>query len=235
MKYLLLLTIQWFVFGLGMSQSPPELYVFLPSNYQPQQVKRVIEKSHPNLTITVFGRYRDFETQLTTLPPDAILSLPPVTQKFEDYKVAFRGSRGSLKEEHYILVSRESTVIDVSKLNELRLGVIRMLDRNNLKKFLAKKLGGATPKYKTAGKLDGLLSLLQFSDVDAVFIPESNFPYFDRTNMKLKITQLGDIKASFPVLAIGKRDTSVKDVISQAFNNSPPVELGIDRWEKAGE
>ena len=47
------------------------------------------------------------------------------------------------------------------------------MGRRKMESFLSQKLGVERVRVRTVTKLEDLLSLLQFQDVDAIFVPKS--------------------------------------------------------------
>lgn len=232
MRIIPLLIIQWATVLLAQEQSP-KLYVFLPSNIRPHSLHQTLVKACPNLDISVFGRYREFQSQIVNLPPDGFLSLQPVAQNHTDYKETLSGTLKGMRREEYVFLSVNQSV-DLNNLDKMTLGVIDLIGRGPMADLLSEKLKIRNPKIKTVTKFEDLLSLLQFQDVDAIFIPESKIEYYDkRTRLILKTTRLPNVTIGRPVLAVNNKNPKAKRALTDAIlslNQDLNSKLGVDRW-----
>src|SRR3982751_6180122 len=60
------------------AETRPTLYVFLHTDVKSTVLEKTLQSSLPELAVTVFGRFRDFEQALSAHPPDAVLALQPL-------------------------------------------------------------------------------------------------------------------------------------------------------------
>ena len=67
-------------------------------------MERTLQQRLPELGITVFGRFRDFEEGLTNGRPDALLAIAPVLGQ-RGKTPSLQGYRGGKSAEPYLLAS----------------------------------------------------------------------------------------------------------------------------------
>src|SRR5437868_4447046 len=60
------------------AQDRPTVYVFLNTDVKSAVLEKALQAKLPDLSVIVFGRFRDFEEALTTRPPDAVLAAQPL-------------------------------------------------------------------------------------------------------------------------------------------------------------
>ena len=106
MRAVSLITIFFLAASLAFAQKP-KVYVFLPSNIRPHAMERTLGEAFPALSISVFGRQRQFLKSILAEPPDAIISLAPVVETVEPkvFQVLLRGTKGGRTVLDYALLS----------------------------------------------------------------------------------------------------------------------------------
>ncbi len=185
------------------------------------------------MDISVFGRYREFKSQLMSRPPDAFLSLEPVVHNHQDFKEVLAGTLKGTREEEYVFLSVNNPV-NLRNLDQMTFGVIDLIGRGPMSDLLSEKLKIEKPSIKTVTKFEDLLSLLQFQDVDAIFVPESKIEYYERrTRLSLKTTRLPNVAIGLPVLAVNNQNAKSTRVLIDAIlslNQDLNSKLGVDRW-----
>ena len=82
----------------------PVVHVFLQLDAKSSVVEKTLQQQLPELGIVVFGRFRDFEEELTNGRPDAVLSIAPVLEQ-RGKTASLQGRRGGKGAEPYLLVS----------------------------------------------------------------------------------------------------------------------------------
>lgn len=218
------------------AQQRPKLYVFMPSNVRPNNMEQFISDSCGLVQIQVFGRYRDLRDSVEAAPPDAILAPDPVMKSglYTTYRSALKGMRGSSTREKYVLVSVDKKV-DLSRISEVAIGAVDLLGRREMMEFISGMLGGAKPrKVEPVTKQEELLTILQFQDVDAIFVPESmvNNYFRKRSKMTLVVTELSSA-IGLAVLSVKGDDPEKLRLLKDCFNNMPNTlnsKLGVDQW-----
>ena len=85
-------------------KAKPVVHVFLQLDARSSVIEKTLQQRLPELSVTVFGRLRDFEERLTTGHPDAVLSIGPILQQ-HGKTAALQGYRGGKNVEPYVLAS----------------------------------------------------------------------------------------------------------------------------------
>lgn len=235
MRIFLFLALQLTVMSVAFSQKP-KLYVFLPSNIRPYSMEKTFNAACDQLSIQVFGRSRDLRKSVDSLPPDAILTPSAVATSgvFNDFRKALSGSRGSSTEEDYVLVSVNQGV-NLDEIPSLAIGAVDLLGRRQMQGFVSRHLGDRKPrKIEPVTKLEDLLTILQFQDVDAIFVPKYLVEsyYRKRSKMQLVITELPS-KVPLPVLSIKSDDPDKLAKLEACLKNMSSqvnLKLGVDKW-----
>ncbi|MDJ0836561.1 MAG: hypothetical protein QNK37_08590 [Acidobacteriota bacterium] len=222
------------------AQGPaPSLYIYLPSNIRPYIIQKRMETACPNLSITVYGHHRELDKAVKNKIPDAILALEPVTSRdhYDMFQPALYGTVGGKRYEELVLVSRDQTV-DLTKISELRIGVVDILGRKNMRIMLARMLGAEIPNIKPVSRLEDLLSLLQVREADVILVPEPMVEtyYKKRSRLPLRTNPIvGGAKMGLAVLAVREDISGTKrGVLMEAFKKMDAnmnVILGVEQWE----
>ncbi len=236
MRFLGFLLFQLVLLCCSFGQQRPKLYVFMPTNVRPNNMEHFIADSCGLIQIQVFGRYRDLRDSVEAAPPDAILAPDPVVKSnlYNTYRSTLKGMRGSSTREKYVLVSVDKKV-DLSKVSELSIGAVDLLGRREMMAFISQMLGGAKPrKVEPVTKQEELLTILQFQDVDAIFVPESmvNDYFRKRSKMTLVVTELSSA-IGLAVLSVKGDDPEKLRMLKDCFSNMPSTlnnKLGVDQW-----
>lgn len=236
MRTIAFLILQFGLVTSGFAQNPPKLYVFMPSNVRPNSMERFISNNCDKLQIQVFGRHRDLRRTVEAAPPDAILTPDPVATSgpYDAYKSTLRGLRDDSTQESYVLVSVDKPV-DLKTIDQLAIGAVDLLGRRAMDEFLTSSLGGMKPKkIEPVTKQEELLTILQFQDVDAIFVQKHLVDsYFKkRSKMALVATDL-PVKVNLPVLSVKSEDQNKVDLLMDCLRNLPSSiknRLGVDNW-----
>lgn len=208
------------------------LYAFIPNDARPQVLQENLSKSCPGISITVFGRIRDFKAKVELENPEAILSFDPVVQLFKDYSITLYGTYKGSKSEEYILLSIDDP-LNTKDLSNKTIGILDFMGRKEIADFI-QDLFLSPPALKRVSKLEDLLPLLTFKMVDAIFVSARDVQYF-RTKSKLNfvVNKLDNLSIRLPVL--GVRRNAVTEKIENAIRNldkTGKALLGIEEWRK---
>jgi hypothetical protein len=178
----------------------PSLYVFLYTDAKSTVFERTLQTKLPEISVTVFGRFRDFEESLTARPPDAVLALEPLLQS-RNLKAVLHGVNNGDKTQHYVLMSAGAPLSGA--LNGRTIGVVDLLGRQETQSFVAKLLKTPDVHIKLVTKLEDLLSLLQFSAADAILVPSSMVkPFSERSRLALYVRELPDAVVGRAAVAV---------------------------------
>ncbi|MGK3990883.1 hypothetical protein WME99_47995 [Sorangium sp. So ce136] len=205
------------------------LYVYAVTPLRARALEQKIEESMPGVDVTVFGKLSDFKTALEASPPNAALSPTPVLASL-NRAPDLQGVRAGSDVEQYLLVSTRSLTKDM--LASLRYGMVDLVERRALPKFVAGLLGvSATPDVQRVTKVEDLLQLLQFQTADAVLLPERFRSDFE-SKSKMSFTIL-----SLPTARVGHVAVtflSDRQPLENAIRKLPKAvlaDLGVDEWK----
>lgn len=205
------------------------LYVFLQLDVKPNVLQQMLQKQLPELAVTVFGRFRDFQEVVATKQPDAILAIPPLLD-LDHTKPTLQGARGGREWEEYVLVFSGSN--QPASLSGKTLGVVDLLGHDGTQAFAALLLKTSDVKVKRVAKVEDLLALLEFSAADAILIPGSVVKRLtERTRLPLAVRELPGAHVGLPAVAVlhpANRDTIVRSM--RGLDAETKNLLGIDSW-----
>ncbi|CAM2067597.1 hypothetical protein SCOR_19600 [Sulfidibacter corallicola] len=216
----------------------PKVYAFLPSNIRPHAMQGLISREAPGIDITFFGRYREFEVQLKQSRPDAIVTFRMVGENLakeskNPLAPLLIGKREGETSEKFILLA-VGKKIDLGQIENIGIGVVSLMGRRQMAHFLATEFKVGKIRIKTVTKLEDLLSLLQFQDVDAILVPESQLSYYnERSKLNLVATELDGITLALPVVFKITEDPNKIQQLEKAFQGlEPKIKglLGVDQW-----
>lgn len=235
MKFVGCLLIQLFLLGFAHGQTKPKLYVFMPSNVRPNNMERFISDSCTQLQIQVFGRHRELRKGVEAAPPDAILAPDPVIKSihYKEFKSAMIGSRNNATEEKYVLVS-VGQKIEMGQVAELAIGAVDLLGRRAMMEFITERLGHKPRKFEAVTKQEELLTILQFQDVDAIFVPDFLVEsyYKKRSKMDLVSTEVPN-PVSLPQMSIKSEDPQKLKLLKECLTGMSAKlnkKLGVEKW-----
>jgi len=207
----------------------PTVYVFLQTDAKATVFEKALQQGLPGLSVTVFGRFRDFEESYTSRRPDAVLVLQPLLAA-KGLSAALRGVNKGEDSERYLLVSAGAPL--AGPLSNRVIGAVDVLGRKDTQGFVAGLLKTPDVKTKLVTKLEDLLSLLQFSAADAVLLPAGAVKTFtERSRLALYVRDLPDARvgrASVAVLSPAARATVVQQI--QGLNRGTNELMGVDGW-----
>jgi hypothetical protein len=203
--------------------------VFLQLDAKSSVVEKALQDHLPELGITVFGRYRDFEDAVSNGHPDALVSITPVLES-RGKKISLQGLRGDKATEPYVLVSVGQPL--AGSLAGKTIGVVDLLGRDGTQSFIAGLLKTENVKIKRVTKIEDLLPLLEFSAADGVVLPRSMLAKFvERTRLSVKTRELPGAQVGLPAVAV--LNPAVRDAVLGAFQKMDGATknmLGIDAW-----
>jgi hypothetical protein len=209
----------------------PSLYVFLHTDVKSTVLERTLQVKLPELEVTVFGRFRDFEAALAAKPPDAVLALEPLLAS-RSLKASLRGVSNGDKSQRFVLLSAGAAPLD-GALSGRTIGVVDLLGRTETQTFAARLLKTPDVRIKLVTKLEDLLSLLQFSAADAILVPASMVkPFTERSRLSLHVRELPDAvvgRASVAVLSTEPRAAITRAI--QHLDTATNKMMDLDGWQ----
>lgn len=206
------------------------LYVFVPTEVRANVLQQQISDLCPGIEVTVFGRGKDFEEQVTAKPPDAVLSLLPVIEHSGTFNMLVKGVRNGATDETYVLVSVDNPP-DLKKIADLKIGVMDLLGKKSMNDFITQIFQTELKQVKRVTKVEDLLPLLTFGSVDTIFVSESFFTQMKKnSNLNLVATKLN---VKIGLVSAGLLTESSKSKFQQCigkFNKDLNSVLGVDQW-----
>jgi hypothetical protein len=206
------------------------LYVFVPTDVRANVLQEKIEAACPGVSITVFGRSKDFLDQIKGSPPDAILTLLPVIQSGTGFQSSFQGIKNGEPAEPYLLVSKKDKPLDIKSLAGTTIGVIDLLGRKEMTEFVQQILQQAV-KVKRVTKQEDLLPLLTFDAADAIFVSRTIYEALkQKSQLDLIETELN---VRLGLTSAATTSDSVKQRFGsciQKFDAELNATLGVEKW-----
>ncbi len=202
------------------------LYVFVHTFLEPRALGRQFERALPGVSVWVLTRARDF-SRVRAREPDGVLALAPVLEA-NGFMPALQGQRNGQTAEPYVLLS----TVPVAPREVKSVGVVDILGRRQMSKFVASLLGGNEPAVTPVTKLADLLALLQLGRVEAVLLPAREAgPLMTRTRLSLKLTRLEGAMVGLPaysaLTAGGKHIAGMLDGLAA---DDVLQQIGVDSW-----
>jgi hypothetical protein len=210
-------------------QARPSLYVFLNTDVKSAVLEKALQARLPDLSVTVFGRFRDFEEALANKSPDAVLALQPLlaARKLDP---VLRGVSNGRDVDNYVLVSGGAAL--EGSLANRTIGAVDFLGRKGTQEFVAALLQSPDVRVKLVARVEDLLSLLQFSAADAVLVPSDSVKSFsERSRLPLHVRALPGATVGRVRLAV--LTPSMTDLVARQVKTldlATNQMLGIDGW-----
>ncbi len=231
-KHYMLVTI-FFVSMLGccFESHAESLYVFYPTKIPPNILQSKLIAACPGIEIIVFGRFKDFKTNVIEIPPDAILSKEPVVSLFTDYSPNLQGIRNGSTYELYVLLSVDEKV-DPNSVTDTSLGILDILGRKGMGDFV-KNFLPSKPKLKRATKIEDLLPLLTFNMAKAIIVTDNLVDHFKEiSKLNFVFTPIPEMKAGIITLATKKNGSANKIVSAiKGMDKNDIIIMEVDNWK----
>jgi hypothetical protein len=113
----------------------PLLYAYLHTQAKSAALQKALQDRLPGLSVTVFGRFRDFEEAMTARRPDAVIGLP-VLLASRRVSVHLQGLRADREWEPYVLLATGAGADD--PLGGKTIGVVDVLGRDGTQELVGK-------------------------------------------------------------------------------------------------
>jgi hypothetical protein len=215
--------------GRAVGGAKPVVHVFLQLDTKASVLEKTLQAKLPELTVTVFGRFRDFEDGLASGHPDAVVGITPVLLQRGE-ALTLQGQRGGKSNEPYVLVSVNHPL--EGALGGKSIGVVDLFGRDGTQAFLNGLLQTSDVKAKRVAKVEDLLPLLEFSAADGIVLPSSMLGQLtERTRLVMKTRELPGPGVGLSAVAV--LNPSVREVVVKSFQNLDSTTkhlLGIDAW-----
>lgn len=203
------------------------LFVYLPIDVSPRVLEKGLGASLPGVTVTVFGRYKDFEKASERDHPDAVMSLRPVLEA-RKLKPALQGAAGGKTSETYVTLA----VGETPTLVGAALGAVDLMGRKETASFFGRLLALPDPKFTWVTKTEDLLPLLQFQTARVVVLPTRSVAALKaKSSLSLRITSAPTIEVGLPALAItGPAGPAIRDR-ARKLPKDLNLMIGVDQWQ----
>jgi hypothetical protein len=206
----------------------PALYVFLQLDTKSSILEKTLQARLPGLTVTVFGRFRDFQDAFASKPPAAVLAVSPLLEQ-EHQRVTIQGTRGGKDWEPYVLVS----VGPMKSVDGKTVGIVDLFGHDGTQAFAASLLKTNDVKIKRVAKIEDLLPLIEFSAADAILIPQAGVKRLtERTRLPLTVRELPNGRFGLP--AVGVVDPAARDAVVRLIEGLDAQTrglIGVEGWE----
>ncbi len=204
------------------------LYVYYPSTLQSLVVQKSVQRTNPDVTVMVFGKYRDFVTKAVADQPEVLLVRDGGLSDFSDYTIKYNAYRNGSNVEKYVLLSVEKAV-DLSSITASTvIGVVDFKRRNEMDAFVGQILG-VKPTVKHVTKVADLLALFNFGLAEAVLIPESDVAYFKEiSNLNFVVTRV-ESNHNIAIIA-SKSDSSAALDVAMKISELVPNYIRSIEW-----
>jgi hypothetical protein len=211
------------------AQPRPSLFVYLPTEAKSSLVESTLQERLPNLNVTVFGRFTDFEDAMNKRKPDAVLGLHPLLAILKT-AVALQGLYENNERQPYVLLSASANV--EGSLSGRTIGVVDLLGRAGTQDFVSRLLKTPDVRLNLVTKMEDLLPLLQFYAADGVLVPTAAVNKLkQRSRLTLRVRALEEALIGLP--AVGLINPAVRPLLVgqfQALDPSTNRMLGVDQW-----
>ncbi len=204
-----------------------KLYVYYPSTMKSNVVQQKVQGVAGDVTVTVFGKYRDFAMKAAMDKPDAIMA--KTMGDLPGYSVGLNAVRNGSKTEKYVLLSVD-TPVDISAITSTTvIGVVDYDTRNKMNTFVGSLLG-VTSKVKHVTKVEDLLPLLTFKMAQGVIVPEADVEFFrKKSNLNFVTTPLTS-SSNVAIVATNGGGTSSLEVAKKVAEVVPGF-MGSIEWK----
>jgi hypothetical protein len=206
----------------------PTLYVFVQLDTKPAVLERVLQARLSHLTVSVFGRFRDFENAFNGRKPDAVMAIKPLLETM-NLKPALVGTRGGRDSEPAMLIAGTEGAANVPGAT---IGVVDLMGQAQTQALVASLLKRTDIKTKRVAKVEDLLPLLEFSGANAILLPASVASrLLQRTRVALKAQQLPGVSIGNTAVAVlneAARASVVADV--RALDRASNDAVGVEGW-----
>jgi hypothetical protein len=212
----------------AVAQVRPSLYVFLNTDVKAAVLHKALQSQLPDLSVTVFGRFRDFEEALTNSAPDAVLAVQPLLAA-RSMAPVLRGFSNGRDVDPVMLLSVEPLE---GSLSNRTVGVVDFLGRKGTQEFVASLLKTSDIRVKLVARVEDLLSLLQFSAADAVLVPSDFVRLFkERSRLQFHVRAVPAAvvgRVGLAVLTPSASELVTREI--KALDGTVNAMMGIDSW-----
>lgn len=208
-----------------------QLLVYFPTPRHPHEIEQALFTRLPKQSVTVFSRYKDFESRFQSSPPAAALVSGPLSKELTNYRVALEGTVGGKPAEPYVLLS-PSDSLDPSNTDTMTLAVVDALGRRKQSAFVRELLGRSPPLLRVT-KTEDLLYSLNLGMARALLVPATHGDYLARvSNQELNTSPIPDSERPILRLMVREDEDTAALVrgLKQMSEDALRV-LGLEGWQ----
>jgi hypothetical protein len=216
----------------GMAGGQTNILVCVPGKQNTQFLQDCFDTLLGPSRAIVFGRIKDLEATIPTVSSAAIIAFAPLFDYIPGYKFVLLGKNKNMVGEKYFIVA-SSKEITKENVAEKKVGIIDLLYRDHLSKFVKNQFNVEIKSLKRVNKEEDLLTMLGLEAVDAIIVSSAQYNEI-RSNTKLPlnivVTSKNDIGFAVCAAKEGKMDLALK----KALLKSSTIllrEIGVDSWE----
>lgn len=149
-----------------------DLLVFAPSMTKSNVLEKELESKIKTLSPRAFGRFSDFKAMVGKSQPKAVIApMATLREMGLDHQVKLYATVNGQSFQPMVLVSIGKP-LSLSATTDLSIGLVAIMDRPALKKYLERQLSKNIRPNPTT-KLEDLLPLLTFQSAQAVLVTNS--------------------------------------------------------------
>jgi|WetSurMetagenome_2_1015567.scaffolds.fasta_scaffold146064_2 hypothetical protein len=209
-----------------------DLIVCLPGKQNTQLLQNCFDSLLGPSHAIVFGRIKDLEATIPTVPGALIIAVAPLFDFLPGYTSVLIGKRKNSTGEKYFIVTA-SKEISLENIAEKKVGIIDLLFKSNLTQFVKNQFKVEIRSLKRVNKEEDLLTMLGLEAVDAIIVSSAQYnEILSNTRLPLKILATSKNDIGYAVCAVkgGKLPLTLKNDL---LKSSKLVlhEIGIDSWE----
>ncbi len=210
-----------------------KIYVFFPSNINPQLMQNTMTDLMKGVKVIVFGRYNEFISRTKAEPPDAIIAKTMlIKEQLNSFDILLNGERNGNTVESYVVLSTEGQFSADSVNSETVIGVLDIMGRTGMNSF-SQLFFPVQPKLKRVSKLEDLLSLFSFDMIAGIMVEDIFADYFKSTSqLQFKITPLKNANTGIIAFAVKKGSSAEKISLYLKNNEKKVCDLfSIEKWK----
>ena len=205
--------------------------IYWPTEYRTWALQEELIKNCLAFETLAFGRSIDFYQQTKTRKPLAIISFDIVLKK-ANYLVFKKGTKNKRNFEDYILFDFDRS-INLKQLENLRVGGLDILGRENMEALLVKALH-ANVEFVRVAKIEDILPLINFDYADIALVSKTHLKSLKAlTERPLMITD-AKMKLSLPFVGIKDNTPKTQQMVQQCLDkiSTKAKEIfGVDEWK----
>ena len=206
------------------------VFAFVPALMRARALESILEQCIPGASVTVFGRYADFDAAMTQAAPDAAIG-PGDTLRSAGLRPVLTGMSGGSTYETLLVLSKRK--LSRNDFAGCRFGAVDIVGRTRLPKLVGELLGlRHPPRVQRVVKVTDLLPLLQLDLADAILLPARFLADFlHMTELDFKVLQVESARLERICVAFPRRggDAAIEASLN-SLSLAAQGALGVEGW-----